>query len=120
MDNTAFVAQMAQFSGLEQLVNMTDAMQQMAIAQAVSNGTGMVSFVGKEVAYIDDTMTYEAPGDQTLGVELGGKANKITVTVHDEEGKLVKTIEVEGNFKNGLNEVTWGWHRSERQPGPIG
>ena len=107
MDNTAFVSQMAEFSGLEQLMNMSEAVGQLAVAQAIGNGTDMVSFIGKEVAYMGDSIAYKPPGAETLGVDLAGEASKVTVTVYDAQGNLVKTIEQEGSFDKGINEVSW-------------
>jgi flagellar basal-body rod modification protein FlgD len=107
MDNTAFVSQMAEFSGLEQMMNMSASVEQLAVAQAIGNGTDMVSFIGKEVAYMGDTVSYEPPGAESVGVDLAGKASKVTVSVYDEQGNLVKTIEQEGSFDEGMNEITW-------------
>jgi flagellar basal-body rod modification protein FlgD len=107
MDNTAFVSQMAEFSGLEQMMNMSASVEQLAVAQAIGNGTDMVSFIGKEVAYMGDTVAYEPPGAEAVGVDLAGPAEKVTVTVYDNEGNLVKTIEQDGPFDEGVNEVSW-------------
>ncbi len=120
MDNTAFVSQMAEFSGLEQLMNMGEAMGQLAVAQAIGNGTDMVSFIGKEVSYLGDTVQYTPPGDQPVGVELEGPASVVTVSVYDDTGKLVKTIESKGAFAKGSNEIVWDGTDAQGLPVPEG
>jgi flagellar basal-body rod modification protein FlgD len=106
MDNTAFVSQMAEFSGLEQLMHIGSGMEQLAVAQAVANGSNMVDFIGKTIVYSGDTVSYDGNGSQDLNVELGDNANKVTVTVYDDEGNLVKTIEA-GPMAEGSGSVSW-------------
>ncbi len=107
MDNTAFVSQMAEFSGLEQMMNMSESISQLAVAQAVGNGTQMVGLIGKEVAYTGDTVAYQAPGDQSVGLQLDAPADTVTVTVYDAQGNLVKTIDKDGPLEAGDNELVW-------------
>ena len=106
MDNTEFVAQLAQFSGLEQLMNMGEGMNQLAMAQAVSNGTTMVGFIGKEVVYVGDGISHTEGATEQLAVDLERDAERVTITVHDAEGNLVRTIEA-GAQKGGVRDVTW-------------
>jgi flagellar basal-body rod modification protein FlgD len=106
MDNTAFVSQMAEFSGLEQLMQIGSGMEQLAMAQAVANGSNMVGFIGKTIVYAGDTISYQGSGSQDLNIELGDAANKVTVTVYDDEGNLVKTIEA-GPMAEGAGAVSW-------------
>ena len=61
MDNQEFMAQMAQFSTLEQITNMSAGMTKFALASQVSGATGLL---GRQVSYeLDDHTT----GEGTVG-----------------------------------------------------
>ena len=51
MDDRDFIAQMAQFSSLEQMQNMTKAMESLLISQQQTQLMNYTSFVGKEVKW---------------------------------------------------------------------
>lgn len=51
MDDREFIAQMAQFSSLEQMQNMTKAMESLLMSQQQSQLMNYTSFVGKEVKW---------------------------------------------------------------------
>ena len=51
MDDRDFMAQMAQFSALEQMVNMTKSIEQMTNTHAISNQTLAASYIGRLVAF---------------------------------------------------------------------
>lgn len=66
MDNTQMVAQMAQFTSVEQLVNISDQLSKMS--QSLGNNSGLI---GKEVSWTVQTKT----GDYSIET---GKAEVIT------------------------------------------
>ena len=49
MDSTDFTAQLAQFSSLEQLTNMSDQLKNLAAAQTALNNSQAVSYIGRTV-----------------------------------------------------------------------
>jgi flagellar basal-body rod modification protein FlgD len=115
MDNTAFVAQLAQFSGLEQMLNISQSIDQLALAQAVANGANMVSFIGKEISWSGDAIQVDGPGQRDLAIDLEGDATEVTVTVYDKQGKLVKTIEA-GPMDAGDRAVPWDGTDEQGRP----
>lgn len=85
MDNTEFIAQMAQFSSLEQMVNMNKNLSQFLRIQSLSEGA---TLIGKTVETVDaDT-----------GETIKGKVVKVTF----EEGSMYahldndRKIDIEG------------------------
>lgn len=120
MDNTAFVSQMAEFSTLEHMMNMSESVGQLAVAQAVSNGTNMVGLIGKEVAFGSDQFNYQPPEAQPIGVQLEGPAEEITLTVYDAEGNLVRTIDAKGPFDAGSNTIEWDGTDNDGSQMPAG
>ena len=101
MDGTAFVAQLAQFSGLEQLVNMSDRLQALALTQTAGIGAQAVSFVGKTMTSRGGAFTF-AGGQEgvPLQAELAHDAATTTLMVVNEKGETVATREL-GAMKAG-------------------
>src|SRR5512138_1042562 len=56
MDSNAFVAQLAQFSALEQQQNTNDTLTKMLTLQQASAGTNAVAMVGKDAIYDSNQM----------------------------------------------------------------
>lgn len=115
MDNTEFVAQLAQFSSLEQMMNIGSSVEQLALAQAVANGSNMVSFIGKEVTYVGDNVQVDGSGSYDLAVDLAGEASEVTVSVYDEKGELVRSFEA-GAMGEGNQTITWDGNNADGQP----
>ncbi|MDM5246941.1 flagellar hook assembly protein FlgD [Lysinibacillus sp. G4S2] len=60
MDDREFISQMAQFSSLEQMQNMTKAMEALLVSQQQTQMMGYSSFVGKEVKWHEITEELDA------------------------------------------------------------
>src|SRR5215213_6921849 len=58
-DSNAFVAQLAQFSSLEQMQNVNSSLQSLLIGQASQNNSGAVNLVGKDILYKTDKIHLE-------------------------------------------------------------
>jgi len=69
MDDTAFIAQMAQFTSLSQTQTMTSEMVKLGASQQLASANGMI---GKQVV-VDDGKGGTASGDVT-GVQVDSKA----------------------------------------------
>lgn len=62
MDDREFIAQMAQFSSLEQMQNMTKAMESLLVSQQQTQLMSYTSFVGKEVKWHEVTEKLDEAG----------------------------------------------------------
>ena len=102
-DDTQFVAELAQFSSVEQMTDMNDTMNQLLVAQASANQTADANLVGKTVKYNSSTVTVGATTPVQLGGTLSGAASDVTATITDSNGKVVRTIDfgsaAAGNWK---------------------
>ena|SRR5438067_649906 len=77
-DDKEFMAQLAQFSSLEQLQNLGAATQQMALAQDAGRG---IALIGKTVTWTDANGASQS--GQATAVSIG--ANAVTVEVGDKQ-----------------------------------
>jgi flagellar basal-body rod modification protein FlgD len=105
MDGTAFTAQLAQFSSLEQLQNINTQMTSFTQQQQALGNSQAVNFIGKTVLAKGSTVSVDG-NPVTLGYNLAGDAASGQVQVYDANGQLVNTLSFK-NQKQGLNSVTW-------------
>jgi flagellar basal-body rod modification protein FlgD len=104
------IAQLAQFSSLEQLQNMSGALQQnldinLAIGQMLAN-TLAATLLGKEVHVATDRVTVEAEAPPSLGYRLQGDAHRVEVDVYDANGTLVRTLSATDTTQ-GVHALEW-------------
>jgi flagellar basal-body rod modification protein FlgD len=105
MENEAFLAQLAQFSSLEQMQQLNEnfaASMALSQSQANSAATGLI---GRYVRASGDQVELAAEGDVSLGYFLGADA-AAEITVYDDRGAAVRTVQVSGG-EAGSNEWRW-------------
>src|SRR5699024_5175727 len=75
MENTEFISQMASFSSLEQMMNMTDSIDKLVQNQMVSPILRYSHMIGKEVSY----QAYDEETGEKLDIET---SNVVAVSQH--------------------------------------
>ena len=83
MNSQDFASQLAQFSSLEQLTNMSGMMEEsiqvdLMLTQAINN-TMSASFIGKNVSAAGDTITFSKDGPVDISFQLNGQAENVIV-----------------------------------------
>jgi flagellar basal-body rod modification protein FlgD len=118
-DNGAFVAQLAQFAGLEAAQGTNSRLDTLLIAQANTNSTNFVSFIGKDVAYRTDAVNLEKGLTATSQANLTGRAEKVTVNIVDANGRTVRTMQLGAQPAGQLN-ISWDGNDDGGTPQPTG
>lgn len=110
--NEDFVAQLSQFSSLEQLTSINEAVSGESetealggVMQAVESNTA-VSLIGKSVEMPTDSFAYTGQGNVELGFNLGGPANRVDLQIFDSEGNLVRSL-VDNTPDEGNDTLVW-------------
>ena len=105
MENEAFLAQLAQFSSLEQMQQLNaNFATSMALAQSEANSSA-TGLIGRYVRASGDTVGLGAEGQVSLGYFLGADAS-VELTVYDAQGVAVRHVTLpEG--QSGSNEWRW-------------
>ncbi len=111
-DTDQFTDQLAQFSQLEQLINVNDKLDAIFDGANGSNpGINAMDYVGMQVTGTINTMTVEN-GSVTAGYYSLDETADVYVLVYDKDGNLVNTID-EGQANSGSYLITWDGSDSE-------
>ena len=105
MEGSDFSAQLAQFSQLEQLINLNGSMDSMKTSYEESSQSDVTSFVGKEITANVDSI------EIVNGSFIGGDYNiselcEVMVTIFDSQGNEVRTL-YEGQKGIGSHGINW-------------
>lgn len=92
MKNEDFVAQMAQFSSLEQLMNLNETMGQVALIDSSINNSQAVNLIGKTITVLGDSLDITGGVVSGASYTLADEASEVTISVYDENGALVRSF----------------------------
>jgi len=106
LDNTEFVAQMAQFSSLESLQAMQDSFSDLASSMSSNQALQASALVGRTVLIPSNVASFDGSSDVEGMVALSSPATNAVLRIEDEAGQLIKTIEL-GDLEQGPNEFIW-------------
>ena len=109
-DNTEFIAQLAQFSSLEQMTNVNDNLEAMSeytesVAGSINNST-LVNLIGKTVTAISDEFVFDGENSVELNFELAEDMTSGTLKIYNDSGELVRSIDLD-SMEAGLQSVEW-------------
>lgn len=119
MDNTEFVAQLANFSSLEQMQNLNDNFSDQSLLIQSLNNTMAVSYIGREAVINADQVRVTDDEVGRFGVYLTDTASEVYVDIIDEGGSIVRSFEL-GMQGAGSHEVTWDGKDSYGAQVPFG
>lgn len=109
-DPKDFVAQLAQFSSLEQQLNAnTNLVAVGKVVQHLADSLGMsrgVALLGKTVRGVGNALTISGGRGVSASYQLPQDAKQVTVTIFDASGKTIRTLEL-GSQAAGLRQFTW-------------
>jgi flagellar basal-body rod modification protein FlgD len=106
-DNYEFVAQLAQFSSLEQTIGINDRLDQLALQSQGLQNTETVSLVGKEVTVKGNIVTLDGQGTKVpISFTTEDKSTSSEIVIKDQNGRTVRTLRM-GPHSAGLIKVTW-------------
>ena len=94
MDDKEYVAQLAQFSSLEQLTNINTGVTSMNTALGQQTQLSAVGFIGKEVKSNGYKLSKEGTTVSALSYTLPNQAANVTMNVMDANGNIVRTVDM--------------------------
>lgn len=109
-DNTAFVAQLAQFSSVESLDKLNNNFDSFTNNFVANQALQASSLVGRSVSVPSDTTVLDLGGVVSASVELPASTGRVQVNIYNEAGALVDKAEL-GSQSAGEMVLRWdGMH----------
>jgi flagellar basal-body rod modification protein FlgD len=109
MQPNEFAAQLAQFTSVEQLIQLNTAVNDQSAAVQVSTLAGQAalgaSLIGKQVVAEGNGVTIPATGQGSIRADIGGTGGDATITLKDSTGKIVATRDL-GSVAAGHRTLT--------------
>jgi flagellar basal-body rod modification protein FlgD len=117
--NEEFVAQLAQFSSLEQATQTTSLLEKL-IAQGNERGRlESVGLIGHEVLATGNTVEIDGDGEGNLVYQLAGESTSGTLAIMDLAGNLVRSLNLEAQGA-GRQTVKWDGLNNQEEAVPQG
>jgi flagellar basal-body rod modification protein FlgD len=119
-ENHEFVAQLAQFSSLEQSIGINERLDQLALQNQGLQNSQVVGLVGKEATVKGNIVTLNGQGAIVpVSFSLSEAASEATVVIRDASGRSVRTLQV-GARAAGTVTVQWNGQDDSGLPQPAG
>ncbi len=106
MNGTEFVAQLAQFTQLEQTTGMNQRLQELVDGNVALNQFGVTGLIGKEVKVEGDLVMWSENGAVDLPYLLDAEAAEVVVQISNRNGQIVRTLRP-GSQAAGLQSLSW-------------
>lgn len=118
VDAKDLVTQLSQLTSVEQLVVIGDRMQRLEAATNSMAANQSSSLIGKTVEAANDSVQLTSTGSVATAVKLGEGADKVTVNVRNDAGRVVNSFEMAN--KPGAQTVTWDGLTDAKERAPAG
>lgn len=106
MDDKQFVAQLAQFSSLEQLTNINSGIDKLNTATTQQQMFSAASFIGKEVKAKGSSVSKAGDNAGAIYYTLPEAATKVSINIMDANNNIVKTVDIGAK---AAGEHTYQW-----------
>lgn len=117
--STEFVAQLAQFTQLEQSANTNETLENLLQSNTALNNYGAAGLIGKAVQVEGGSVALSDGEAAELSYSLEGNANRVSTQIISAEGTIVRTIE-SGAQKQGAQRLVWDGRDKDGNPLPAG
>ena len=107
MEHTEFVTQLSQFSSLDHLSGINSGIKNLADTQREMKNAQAVNLIGKNVKASGNTINMdEKRGATGIGYQLNDDAAEVVISIFNEDGKPVTSIEA-GPQSAGFHTELW-------------
>ncbi len=106
MEDKEFIAQLAQFSALEQQMNTNENMGAMLQLQSQQQMISAASFIGKEVSARGYGVSVQGETISTIQYAVSEQMTKGYVNIYDASNQLVTTVQLDAKAP-GIHDFNW-------------
>lgn len=123
MQDEAFIAQLAEFSSLQQLTalneNFEASIRWDVINNQTINNSVAAQLIGKQVVANLSELRLTEENEPKLSFELSEFASSIKIEIVDDSGETIRTL-TESQLPAGRNEVVWDGNTEDGERAPEG
>ena len=119
MQSAEFADQISSMNQVKQLMGANERLDQLMMGMTSMNNQSAVQLVGKDVVASGSTFEHAGGEVHDLQFELAEPADRVTVTVRDAEGRVVKTID-SFDREGGMQSIAWNGTDDALQAGAAG
>ena len=105
-DSAQMAAQLAQFNGLEQMLNVNKTLTEMLKGQSNGRNFGMLDYVGREVTVEGGRALVSQGNAGQVSFNIDRPVSGATLEVRDGNGNVVATEEL-GQLRDGEQDLQW-------------
>ncbi|MHB0975040.1 MAG: flagellar hook assembly protein FlgD [Thiobacillus sp.] len=105
LDNAQVTSQMAQLSTVQGIENMNSRLAALAASLGTNQMDQAAGLIGRDVLVPGDRISPARP-DNVIGVELSRPADRVTVSIQDASGNLVRKLDL-GPRDAGVSVLAW-------------
>jgi flagellar basal-body rod modification protein FlgD len=106
-DDSAFVAELAQFSSLEQTMGINDRLDMLSAQSQGLQNSQVVALVGKLATVRGSLITSEGTGTGVpVAFSLDDASEKTVVSIRNQAGNTIRTLDL-GDRAAGIAQITW-------------
>lgn len=110
LEGQEFAAQLAQFSTVEQLVNIEETLgvnnTSIDLLSQSTNAGIAAGLIGQTIEAEGNAVSWTGEGDVALAFDLGAAASSVSITILDDAGNVVRTLDP-GAMGDGEQTVSW-------------
>ncbi len=122
-DPKEFVTQLAQFSGLEQQINVNQNLESVnKLVTSLKDSLGMsrgVNLLGKTVKGLGNSLSLAGGQAASASYQLPQDAKEVQISIFDGAGGLVRTLNL-GSQAAGLRQFSWDGKNADGKLSPDG
>ncbi|MEC4678624.1 MAG: flagellar hook capping FlgD N-terminal domain-containing protein [Nitrospirota bacterium] len=118
-DSTQFVAELAQFTQLEQTSEMNAQLSKLVEGNILLNNFGATSLIGKEVQVEGGLFSLVEGSASNFSYQLNGDAQEVVIQIVDGIGDVVRTFNP-GAQQAGIQRASWDGRDANGNPLPAG
>jgi len=107
VQNEDFVAQLAQFTTLEQTTNTNKLLEQLIGQDTQRTQLDLVNLIGRTVVTEGDTVSLGKDDEATLAYALSGTASRVNIEVLGPKKEIIRTLSSTALEAPGGHQVQW-------------
>ena len=107
VENEDFIAQLAQFTSLEQTTNINENLESLIGQNDQQNKLDLVNLIGREISAQGNIVPLQSTGDVTLAYVLEENAENVEIDIVNENGTVIRRFSNLGVHEAGPQNIVW-------------